>query len=733
VAGFGVVIQASCLRFNAGQHARTTTKACTAAAAVVGLQARSLPGLFEATAGRAISSAFRASGRTESRRIAMSRFLARLALAAAIGVCLVGAAAAIENETSVRPLPSAGQSKILAALDQPTDFDFQERSLSDVVSYCTQKHEIEILLDSEALSEAGVGTDAPVTLSLKNIRLRSALRLLLAQRELTYVVGDGYLLITSKAEAESKLNFKIYPVHDLVTLDSAFRPIRSASGDEDGFLNAAGGTVPLPRPPGDAGDFLSLIDTIMSTVSSTTWDQVGGPGTITENANLQAIAVSQTDDVHEEIVALLAALRRVRDEQIAAAKPLDPTASPDTPQQERPLSVRGYRFMRGPKSPGKSGWRPPQEFVGDSAPPRDTRANVKKQEVAEPSGVEGATAKDSAPSTDSAPTKDMPPAKDPAPTNDAAPAKEAEPAAGAADKQPPAKPTDAKLEAWVEIIAKVVPEMIEPESWAPSGDGTIRAVGEGIVVRNTEEIQRRVARLMAELLPDYVPVDFRGLWGPWQAALEANHATVRLRPSTIANWPHQAEPRPSGVEALIHEALLETCELEFNELPLIDALNRLAEQLHAQLFIDRHALADESIRTDTPMTCLVKGLSNRAALKLLLDELKLDYSIRDEVLLVTTKVEAEDMLTVRVYPVFDLVVRPLNASTNRPSLGFQSLIDNIVAIIAPTTWDEVGGPGSIQPFTNSGALVIAQTTTVHEEIAAYLKALREVAAQNASQ
>jgi hypothetical protein len=120
-------------------------------------------------------------------------------------------------------------------------------------------------------------------------------------------------------------------------------------------------------------------------------------------------------------------------------------------------------------------------------------------------------------------------------------------------------------------------------------------------------------------------------------------------------------------------------------------------------------------------------------LKLLLDELKLDYSIRDEVLLVTTKVEAEDMLTVRVYPVFDLVVRPLNASTNRPSLGFQSLIDNIVAIIAPTTWDEVGGPGSIQPFTNSGALVIAQTTTVHEEIAAYLKALREVAAQNASQ
>lgn len=40
----------------------------------------------------------------------------------------------------------------------------------------------------------------------------------------------------------------------------------------------------------------------------------------------------------------------------------------------------------------------------------------------------------------------------------------------------------------------------------------------------------------------------------------------------------------------------------------------------------------------------------------------------------------------------------------------------------------VGGPGAIQEFVNSGALVISQTAEAHEEIAEYLRALREARA-----
>jgi hypothetical protein len=641
----------------------------------------------------------------------MSRLLVCLAISTSFCIYFMGAAPAGEQEITARPLPSAGQAKILAALSQPTEFDFEERPFGEVMNYFKQKHEIEILLDNKALSDAGVRTDAPITETLKKLSLRSALRLLLGQLDLTYVARDGYLLITSKTEAESMLSFKVYPVQDLVTLDSDFRPAPPKLGERDGSLMLSE-VVPVPRGLGgftgggarrdERGDFDGLIDTITSTIAPTTWDEVGGPGSITANPNSQAIAFSQTDEVHEEIVELLAALRRVRDEQIAAAEPLAPAALPEASETKKPFQVHAYRLMRGTTSPGKSGWRPPAPLVGDSKPPRSKPSSDQKPAAPETSG-------------DGSAAKEAPPANE-AGNNEAL----------------PAKPKDEKLAALAEKIATLVPQVIEPQSWEPSGEGMIRAVGDAVVVRHTEEVQRRVAGLMVELLPDCVPLGFTGPWGPWKIGVPAYQSAVRLRPAT-ANWPQRAEPGPGAQEVLIHEALLEKCNVEFDQLPLVDALRPLAKPRQVQVYIDHKALTDAGVGTDTPVTCSVKGVSYHAALKLLLDELDLAYLVRDEVLVITSKSEAENTLTTKVYPVFDLVVRPSNAMANGPALDFESLINNLTSNIAPTTWDEVGGPGAIKSYTNSAALVISQTLKEHEEIAEYLRALREVGAAQKQQ
>lgn len=57
---------------------------------------------------------------------------------------------------------------------------------------------------------------------------------------------------------------------------------------------------------------------------------------------------------------------------------------------------------------------------------------------------------------------------------------------------------------------------------------------------------------------------------------------------------------------------------------------------------------------------------------------------------------------------------------------FDSLIELITTTIAPTTWDEVGGPGAIQSYQNNLSLVISQTQEVHEEIADLLTQLRRL-------
>jgi hypothetical protein len=116
------------------------------------------------------------------------------------------------------------EEKIFAALDNPTKLEFIETPLQDVIDFLKDFHGIEIQIDHRALETVGIGSDTPITRALDGITLRSALRLMLKEMDLTYVVRDEVLLITTPEEAESELTTKVYPVADLVL------PISSGAG-----------------------------------------------------------------------------------------------------------------------------------------------------------------------------------------------------------------------------------------------------------------------------------------------------------------------------------------------------------------------------------------------------------------------------------------------------------------------------------------------------------------------
>ncbi len=116
---------------------------------------------------------------------------------------------------------SPAEKKIQEALESPTRMEFTEMPLQDAVAYLKDYHDIEIQLDNRALEDAGVGSETPVTRNVNGISLKSALRLLLGEYDLTYIVKDEVLLITTQDKAETELVTKAYPVADLVI------PIRS--------------------------------------------------------------------------------------------------------------------------------------------------------------------------------------------------------------------------------------------------------------------------------------------------------------------------------------------------------------------------------------------------------------------------------------------------------------------------------------------------------------------------
>jgi hypothetical protein len=131
------------------------------------------------------------------------------------------------------------EERIFNALNDNATMDFIETPLKDAIQVLKDAHTIPIELDVKNLEGAGVNIDTPVTKNITGITLRSALRLLLNDLELTYVVRDEVLLITTPEEAESQLITKVYPVGDLV-VPIGINSNRFGLGGVGG-LNGAGG------------------------------------------------------------------------------------------------------------------------------------------------------------------------------------------------------------------------------------------------------------------------------------------------------------------------------------------------------------------------------------------------------------------------------------------------------------------------------------------------------------
>ncbi|HIQ22870.1 MAG TPA: general secretion pathway protein GspD, partial [Planctomycetes bacterium] len=260
--------------------------------------------------------------------------------------------------------------EIQEKLRTPVMLQFENAPLSRVLEHLATVAAVNLFLDPRGLGEEGVTTDTPVTINLnQEISLKSALNLILEPLHLSYVIKDEVLKITSEQMREGQLYRRVYNVADLVVPIPNFQPdpesglkgeyhdaLRSIGfgarpgltgipgtlgvlASRDGSMGTAAinpavlaqmsGNVPQlspvslateERPAGLGGaalaDFQSLINLIQTTVQPDTWDTVGGPGSIAPFPTNLSIVVSQTQEVHEEIVDLLEQLRRLQDLQV---------------------------------------------------------------------------------------------------------------------------------------------------------------------------------------------------------------------------------------------------------------------------------------------------------------------------------------------------------------------------------------------------------------------------------
>jgi hypothetical protein len=603
------------------------------------------------------------------------------------------------------------------------DWDFSDTPLRDALEFIAKKGGMQVQIDERALTDLNIASETPVTSNLGGIPLKDALDLLLQPLQLTFVIDDEVLLITSRAEADNLLQVRVYPVGDVLDCESGKQGVNASSCDFD-----------------------SLIDVITTTVAPTTWDDVGGPSSVGSYESALALVIAQTQEVHEIVDSLLSRLRQA---QGAERKKSAATGAADDKSE---LTTRVYALWQfGPQRERHFGNAP----VNPAASPASERRRLRAQaaSLAQFGGGLGGGLPPSGFGGEALSENDF----------------SLVPPPGVAAEQ----------------AASIIRRFVEPESWKQPGV-VLQAAPHRLVIRQTAAIHKKTEEFLQQLGPwrdvNRIVVG-SGLGGAAQfggafqvaddpfgspakrtddrdpfappagpaADPFAAPAQEKSRPPATATAEAKAAKAhipaaphlPTAAEARIRVELSQPIEFEFNETPLRDAIQYLKDQHGIEIQIDEKELTESGVKRDAPVTLAVKGVSLRSALRLLLSQVSnsATFVVADEVLLITTREGARKRTSVRIYDVSDFAEPQVAVGGDPfgpqapapppyaagPQSGVHGLVNVIERAIAPGTWGADHGSGVVPLVRNDSALlVVHHSAGVHDEIVDLLSSLREM-------
>ena len=237
--------------------------------------------------------------------------------------------------------------------------------------------------------------------------------------------------------------------------------------------------------------------------------------------------------------------------------------------------------------------------------------------------------------------------------------------------------------------------------------------------------------------------------GPGVAAVVAQAPAGDAKPAVPAT--------DAGKDPSVTDKLNQRVDAEFLETPLTDVLDFLAIQSDVQFYVSRKRLEEAGVAPDSLVTKTLKRVRLSTLLELILGELGLVYVEKDDFLVITTILDADATMEVRVYDCRDLLTMPgplpekkaeaaVAAAPAVPAAGMggiagagfgeepplteherraQRLMDIITTAVDPSQWQEVGGPGTIGEY--HGLIVVSQSSRTHAKTEKVLDMLRQAA------
>lgn len=153
--------------------------------------------------------------------------------------------------------------------------NFADTPLETAIDELAKSAGSDIRLDRAALRDARIREREPVTLKLTERKLATVLEALVLDLELTWILRDGVLWMTTPDVAETFLRTAVYDVRDLCR-------------NED--------------------EALALVNAIISQADPESWDENGGVGLV-NSAKPGTLVVTHQEQVHQLVLALLETYR----------------------------------------------------------------------------------------------------------------------------------------------------------------------------------------------------------------------------------------------------------------------------------------------------------------------------------------------------------------------------------------------------------------------------------------
>jgi beta-lactamase regulating signal transducer with metallopeptidase domain len=340
----------------------------------------------------------------------------------------------------------------------------------------------------------------------------------------------------------------------------------------------------------------------------------------------------------------------------------------------------------------------------------------------------------------------------------------ASPPASPSESQPFSFGQGSETQADFGAIVNLIEETIDPDSWELWGGPGSIVEHEGnlsLVIRQTETVHEEIAELLAQLRKmqdlqitfdthlltnsEIVAFGMSGVLpdaGDSQSVLTATQ--VELLSTAIESngtSPGRMVPRVSlfnGQEATVadvYEASQSGCFLTLKAVVSEDRSKVRVEANFGDAMRDEHnqiiqARASSTIEERGGLLFDVSHLSYPRVLAGVDDEQEPIYFLVSPEIIVQEEEEVRfgllvpepPPMTTKPYYAGDLLDASLSAED-----GLSMFAQEIEAQVELESWSEQGGMGAVHAFEGNLSIVVRQTDSVHEEIAAYLKELRDQA------